>query len=880
MDGSLLQYILGLVVGSTGLLLMLAATPAVMRRASAAQRHQVLLGGFLVLAVLPAASFCLPSLEVRLPDFRKEVEAPSRPEASVPAEPQVDLPRLSSSDAHRPVPTAAIKAHRRFLSPSIITWLAFGTWLLGLVVVLAVQLVRWLGIGVVAAMATVWEDETPEDQNAEPLSARALAVELSAELGFRRPIVLLRSELAGVAMAWGLRHPCVILPTESTTWPSAKLEAILRHELWHIRRLDNWVHFLAIWSCALYWFNPLVWIAFRQLLFEREVACDDHVLNSGVKSSTYADCLMEVAMKLGTPSHKSIMPVGMAHASNLKARLLRTLAEGQNRRPSSKLFAASCFLALLVLTAPLSTIRILGGVDPVIAARAAVGDRLNGTPDLVFNGGGSHVVVPDSDEFDFAGDFTIEARVKVANLSQQGQNRLLISKHLSHAQGGEWSMTILGPPNPVGEVRFSVWDGTNGYVASSSPGAIGADSEHCEGWQVIAFSYDRDTASWWMFVDGQVVGSGTGVLNIGQTDRELWIGWEIGEPSHNFNGWIRAVRISDSARYTSAYNAASPWTSDAHTVAHWDFREGAGSVLHDVSGNGHDGAIYGAEWDTCLGNIIEVEPGTPLQPVIDAAPDGAEIVLLAGEHEGPAVFAGRTLSLRGVGVEQTALNARDEVDDYTILVTDGGHVQLSDLTLGNCWNSAPGEYYYPAALTVDEGIADVQHCLLQNNLNAIAAWRDGSLVNVSESTFLTDVAVAAITREATAGTTVALTKCTVKGERTDADHGLIKMWGGAFEVNQCILDMPLGRAVEWHSGILTGSCNIVHAAIQTNGPDFPGDPLNVDPLFCSLEGWAYLVMPQSPAIPGNNDCGVAIGSGGSCATGVESTSWSRVKSLY
>ena len=52
--------------------------------------------------------------------------------------------------------------------------------------------------------------------------------------------------------------------------------------------------------CALYWFNPLVWLAARRMVAERERACDDIVLRHGAKPADYAEQVLEISAGLST----------------------------------------------------------------------------------------------------------------------------------------------------------------------------------------------------------------------------------------------------------------------------------------------------------------------------------------------------------------------------------------------------------------------------------------------------------------------------------------------------------------------------------------------------------------------------------------------------
>ena len=62
-------------------------------------------------------------------------------------------------------------------------------------------------------------------------------------------------------VAWGVRRLRVLLPACADDWSAERIRAVLAHELAHIDRGDWIVHVLAEVGCAIYWFNPLFWIA-------------------------------------------------------------------------------------------------------------------------------------------------------------------------------------------------------------------------------------------------------------------------------------------------------------------------------------------------------------------------------------------------------------------------------------------------------------------------------------------------------------------------------------------------------------------------------------------------------------------------------------------
>ncbi|HEX6098572.1 MAG TPA: transglycosylase SLT domain-containing protein, partial [Thermoanaerobaculia bacterium] len=74
------------------------------------------------------------------------------------------------------------------------------------------------------------------------------------------------------------------------------MDAILRHELAHVRRGDALTLALAELTKALQWFNPLVWLAVKRLRAESERACDDAVVASGIAPAEVADRLVRAGV--------------------------------------------------------------------------------------------------------------------------------------------------------------------------------------------------------------------------------------------------------------------------------------------------------------------------------------------------------------------------------------------------------------------------------------------------------------------------------------------------------------------------------------------------------------------------------------------------------
>jgi len=73
-----------------------------------------------------------------------------------------------------------------------------------------------------------------------------------------------------------------------------EIHAVMLHEMAHVLRWDNLISNLQMVLCCVFWFHPLVWFIDRRMLEERELACDEMVLNNGGRSTSYATTLLKI----------------------------------------------------------------------------------------------------------------------------------------------------------------------------------------------------------------------------------------------------------------------------------------------------------------------------------------------------------------------------------------------------------------------------------------------------------------------------------------------------------------------------------------------------------------------------------------------------------
>lgn len=100
------------------------------------------------------------------------------------------------------------------------------------------------------------------------------------KLKIRKNVQVRQSRFITAPVSFGWKKPFVVLPKRGIEkLPVSELENVVLHELTHIRHGDLVTNYLFCGMQALYWFNPLVWLAFRQMRRDREAYCDWAVLN-------------------------------------------------------------------------------------------------------------------------------------------------------------------------------------------------------------------------------------------------------------------------------------------------------------------------------------------------------------------------------------------------------------------------------------------------------------------------------------------------------------------------------------------------------------------------------------------------------------------------
>jgi hypothetical protein len=160
----------------------------------------------------------------------------------------------------------------------------------------------------------------------------------------------------------GILRPVILVPESLTKRLSGpEIDAILAHELTHLRRRDNLLAMIHMLVEAVFWFHPLVWFVGARLCEERERACDEAVLDAGKKPLDYAQTILKVCRFY---FRSPLACASGVSGSDLDRRITAIMARRDIDEVDPNKILLLAGLGLFIILTPFVT----GGLQPAITA--------------------------------------------------------------------------------------------------------------------------------------------------------------------------------------------------------------------------------------------------------------------------------------------------------------------------------------------------------------------------------------------------------------------------------------------------------------------------------------------------------------------------------
>lgn len=327
------------------LLAMAIVASLLLRHYSASTRYRAWNLSLILLLVLIPASVLTPDWDLSFiapPGYSSlpPVESVKFAGEGIPAKAIPDLLQTNAFDTNHD------------LSFWELVWIsAIALWILGMVVLLGKLCADLVSLGVTSHRGRPAPDELEE------------LIEISRlRAGCRQRVKVRFSDRIGSPLIWGLFRPTVLLPAKASQWSRERLEMVLLHELLHAARLDHTMMVASQLVRCVYWTNPLAWFAVHRHSIERELSCDERVVDCGNDRLIYAEELVAITRDLR--SEVRYASVAMTQQYGLKTRVRLLLAEHLGLRHLNRPLARALVAVAFLITMSVATASIIAKPDP------------------------------------------------------------------------------------------------------------------------------------------------------------------------------------------------------------------------------------------------------------------------------------------------------------------------------------------------------------------------------------------------------------------------------------------------------------------------------------------------------------------------------------
>ncbi len=230
----------------------------------------------------------------------------------------------------------------------------------------ALALIVWL-LGAVV-MTTRLANELRAVRHARgepaPFALDALVGRLAVGVGLRRRVRVVVGEAACPSVI-GWRRPVLLVPRDfAARLGEPEREAVLLHELAHVRRDDFAWNVIQRLIVAALWWNPVAWRLYRDLAEEREVCCDSLAASGGARAPALARGLVALA----EDARAARLAQAAAGGGALAQRLERLLTPSRRRPPPIGALAVAAVLVLACLGVGLVSRADVAGRDLCLAS--------------------------------------------------------------------------------------------------------------------------------------------------------------------------------------------------------------------------------------------------------------------------------------------------------------------------------------------------------------------------------------------------------------------------------------------------------------------------------------------------------------------------------
>ena len=238
-------------------------------------------------------------------------------------------------------------------TPSVTGYILLGIWIVGMLAMMILVIKSSLRLRIIKRSALPLQN--PE--------VRRLYNKCLNEMKITRNIPVYSTAFLKSPIIVGFLKPCIYLPIHLISdYHESDMRYMLLHELQHYRHKDAIANYLMNFAGVLYWFNPFVWFALREMRNDREIACDTSVLKMLEEDDyeNYGNTLINFIEKVSI----SPFPFAASLSGNMKQIKRRIINIASYEKPTF-------YKKLKGMTAFILTTVLIMGLTPFISTYAA-----------------------------------------------------------------------------------------------------------------------------------------------------------------------------------------------------------------------------------------------------------------------------------------------------------------------------------------------------------------------------------------------------------------------------------------------------------------------------------------------------------------------------
>ncbi|HUS72120.1 MAG TPA: M56 family metallopeptidase, partial [Sedimentisphaerales bacterium] len=328
--------------------LLLAVLLRVLRKSSASLRYVVACLGLAVIVLLPVVTFYVIPASIPTSDVESIPTSPVMVTAQPDEVYDADMPLQRGSEYMQMFGAISWKQRAKNLYTSALPSVVLG-WFIGVLALSFWHLGGWAHL----------QRLKRKNMNHVNASLKDKLHNLAEQLKVTRPVKLMESALVQIPTVVGWLRPVILLPASALTGlTSEQLQAVLAHELAHIRRYDYLVNMLQTVVEIVGFYHPCVWWISHKMRVERENCCDDLAVSVCGDKVGYARALTSME-EIRLSQGELVIAVS---GGNLFTRISR-LVGNNSAEKSRRGWAPAVIATLLIMALAIPTTLALTATD-------------------------------------------------------------------------------------------------------------------------------------------------------------------------------------------------------------------------------------------------------------------------------------------------------------------------------------------------------------------------------------------------------------------------------------------------------------------------------------------------------------------------------------